>query len=95
MSVSLKDERFNRLLLTCAVTLYHFDDVASFLDKFQHVTNQLACIVRCFLDLEFLKVMLCIGALFGVHLVEPFFDIDNIYCNDIFQTYSCFSTALT
>ena len=52
------------------VTLYHFDD--AFLDKFQHVTNQLACIVRCFLDLEFLKVMLCIGALIGVHLVEPF-----------------------
>ena len=72
MSVSLKDERFNRLPLTCAVTLYYFDDVASFLDKFQHVTNQLACIVRCFLDLEFLKVMLCIGALLGVHLVEPF-----------------------
>ena len=73
MSVSLKDERFNRLLLTCAVTL-HFDDVnvASFLDKFQHVTNQLACIVRCFLDLEYLKVMLCIDALLGVHLVEPF-----------------------
>ena len=40
MSVSLKDEQFNRLPLTCAVTLYHFDDVASFLDKFQHVTNQ-------------------------------------------------------
>ena len=52
MSVSLKDERFNRLLLTCHVC----DDVASFLDKFQHVTNQLACIVRCFLDLKFLKV---------------------------------------
>ena len=66
--VSLKDERFN---LICAVTLYQFDDV-SFLDKFQHVTNQLACIVRCFLELEFLKVMLCIGSLFGVHLVEPF-----------------------
>ena len=49
--------------------VYHCDDVASFLDKFQHVTNQLACIVRCFLDLEFLKVMLCIGALLG----EPFF----------------------
>ena len=46
------------------------------------MTNQLACIVRCFLDLEYLKVMLRIGALLGVHLVEPFFDIDNIYCND-------------
>ena len=52
MSVSLKAERFYCLPLTCAVTLYHFDDVAtSFLDKLQHVTNQLACIVRCFLEL--------------------------------------------
>ena len=91
MSVSLKDEGFNRLPLTCAVTLYHFDDVASFLDKFQHVTNQLACIVRCFLDLEFLKVMLCIGALLGVHLVEPFL----ILTTSTAMTYSCFSTALS
>ncbi|KAI8514440.1 hypothetical protein Bbelb_070310 [Branchiostoma belcheri] len=30
-SVSLKDERFNRLTLTCAVSLYHLNDVASFL----------------------------------------------------------------
>jgi hypothetical protein len=27
-------------------------------------------------------------------LSRAFFDTDNIYCNDIFQTYSCFSTAL-
>ena len=32
----------------------------------------LACIVRCFLDLEFLNVMLCFGALLGAHLVGPF-----------------------
>ena len=51
--------------------LYHFDDV-SFLDRFQHVTYQLACIVRCFIELEFLKVMLCIDALLGVHFMEPF-----------------------
>ena len=29
LSVSLKDERFNRLPLICAVTLYHFDNVVS------------------------------------------------------------------
>ena len=29
VSVSLKDEHFNRLPLTCAVTLYQFDDVVS------------------------------------------------------------------
>ena len=28
LSVSLEDEQFNRLpLITCAITLYHFDDV--------------------------------------------------------------------
>eukprot|EP00058_Branchiostoma_floridae_P002606 XP_002588094.1 hypothetical protein BRAFLDRAFT_87612 [Branchiostoma floridae] len=45
-SVSLKDERFNRLTLTCAISLYHLDDVASYLRKYEHVTNQLASIVR-------------------------------------------------
>lgn len=48
-SVSLKDERFNRLTLTCAVSLYHIEDLAAYLAKYEHVTNQLACIVRYFL----------------------------------------------
>jgi hypothetical protein len=74
-SVSLKDERFNRLTLTCAISLYHVDDVASFLQKYEHVTNQLACIVRCFLELDFLKVMYCAGALIGLHLVEPYLSL--------------------
>jgi len=74
-SVSLKDERFNRLTLTCAIVLYHLDDVTSFLEKFKHVTNQLACIVRCFIDLDFLKVLYCAGALVGLHIVEPFLSL--------------------
>ena len=74
-SVSLKDERFNRLTLTCAITLFHFNDVSTFLEKYEHVTNQLACIVRCFLELDFLKIMYCVGALIGLHLVEPFLSL--------------------
>lgn len=74
-SVSLKDEHFNRLTLTCAVCLYHVDDVMSFLQKYEHVTNQLACIVRCFLELDFLKVIYCAGALIGLHLVEPYLSL--------------------
>ena len=70
-----QDERFNRLTITCAIVLYHIDDVESFLERFEHVTNQLACIVRCFLDLEFLKVLYCAGALIGLHLVEPFLSL--------------------
>jgi len=57
LSVCLKDERFNRLTLTCAVVVHHLDDVTRFLQKFEQVTNQLACIVRCFLELDFMKVM--------------------------------------
>jgi len=71
-SVSLKDERFNRLTLICAISLYHDEDIASFLTKYEHVTNQLACIVRCFLDMDFLKAMYCAGALIGLHIVEPY-----------------------
>ena len=70
-SVSLKDERFNRLRLTCAVGLYHLEDVASFLQKFEHVTNQLTCIV----DLDLFKPMFCAGALIGLHLVQPFLSL--------------------
>ena len=52
--VSLKDEKFNRLTLTCVAAIYHFDDGVSLLDKFQHVNNQLACIVRFLIELDML-----------------------------------------
>ena len=70
-----RDERFNRLTLLCAITLYHLEDVDEYLTKFEHVTNQLACIVRCFLDIDFLKALYCTGALIGLHLVEPFLSL--------------------
>ena len=71
----LQEERFNRLTIACAIVLYHLYDVESFLEKFEHVTNQLACIVRCFMDLDFFKVLYCAGALIGLHLVEPFLSL--------------------
>ena len=63
------------MTLICAISLYHDEDIASFLTKCEHVTNQLACIVRCFLDMDFLKVMYCAGALIGLHLVEPYLSL--------------------
>ena len=74
-SVCLKDWLFNRLTLTCEICLFHLDDVASFLQKYEHFTNQLACIVQCFLDLDFLKVMYCVCALIGLHLVMPYLSL--------------------
>jgi len=88
-SVSLKKERINRLTLTCAISLYHLDDIISFLQKYEHVTNQLACIVRCFVDLDFLRVMYCAGALIGLHLVEPYLSLTT----SAQTTYSKLSTA--
>ena len=69
----MRDEGFNRLNLSCAVILYHIDDVGRFLAEFEYVTNQLGCIVRCFQGIEFLRVMYCVGALIGLHLVELLF----------------------
>ena len=57
------------------MALYHLDDVTQFLQKYEHVTNQLACIVRYFQDVEFLKVSYAVGALIGIHLVEPFLSL--------------------
>ena len=51
----------------CAITLYHLDAVEEYLTEFEHVTNQFACILRCFLDINFLKVLYCACA-----LIEPF-----------------------
>ena len=39
------------------------------------MTNNLACIVRAFEEVEFLKVHLAVGALLGVHLIEPFLSL--------------------
>uniref|UniRef100_A0A0L8HR61 Uncharacterized protein n=1 Tax=Octopus bimaculoides TaxID=37653 RepID=A0A0L8HR61_OCTBM len=42
--VALKNECFNHPILTCTITLYHLDYVTLYLAKYEHVTNQLACI---------------------------------------------------
>ncbi len=72
ISVRLASERFTRFCFLCAVTLHHDKDIVQFLRKFDHVTNNLACIVRCFEDIEFLRVFCIVGALLGIHLIEPF-----------------------
>lgn len=75
LAVGFRKERFNRFVYLCAVILYLDPYIWSFLTKYEHVTNSLACIVRSFEGVEFLKVHLAVGALFGVHLIEPFLAI--------------------
>lgn len=88
---SLKDERFNRLTLACAITVHHLVDVEEFLRKYGQATNQTACIVRRSLDLNFLKVLYITRALISLQLKEPFLDLlcqqHNVqYADPKFQT---------
>ena len=75
ISIKLASERFTRYTYLCAATLHHDKDICAFLRKFDHISNNLACIVRCFEDVEFLRVFCLVGALIGLHLVEPFVKI--------------------
>ena len=65
-------ERFNRYPFVCAAVLHHDEDICRFLQKFDHVTNNLACIVCCFEPVEFLRVFALVEAAVGLHLIEPF-----------------------
>lgn len=75
LAVGFRKERFNRFVYLCGVILYLDPFIWSFLSKYEHVTNNLACIVRAFEEVDFLKVHLAVGALIGIHLVEPFLSL--------------------
>ena len=74
-TVSLRKERFNRFVYLCAVTLHHEADIKGFLEKYDMITNTLACIVRAFQDVEFINVFLVCAAVIGVHLIEPYLSL--------------------
>ena len=70
--MSLRTERFNRYVYMAAAVLHHRTQMHEFLQKFDTITNTLACIMRAFEDVEFLNVFLIVSALIGIHLIEPF-----------------------
>ena len=71
-SIRMASERFTRYTFVCAVLTHHDQDIMSFLHKFENIDNNLACIVRSFESVEFLRVFSLVGALLGLHLIEPF-----------------------
>ena len=75
LAVGFRKERFNRFVYLCGVILYLDPFIWSFLSKYEHDTNNLACIVRSFDKVEFLKINLAVGTLIGVHLIEPFLSL--------------------
>ena len=72
---AFQKQRFNRFVYACALVVHHYDDVRSFLDKYEHVTNSLACIIRPFLEIEGLLIMAISAAVIGQHLVQPFLSL--------------------
>lgn len=83
-TIELKDHRFNRLNDCCMLLLYHLDDIAEYLLKFEHVTNNMAILDRSFVEMaEVLKPIYCATALLGIHILRPFLrlliDTDTTY----------------
>ena len=52
----MKDARFGLLSRCAAIVCYHFDDFCEFLSTHEYVTNNLACLVRDALDMEYIKL---------------------------------------
>ena len=80
-SVQLKKERFNRFAYACTCAVCHMEDLWTFLDKYEHVTNNLVCVLRAFQDVDCLVTFLLVAAILGVHLIEPFLALT--YSNDV------------
>ena len=89
-TISLKDHRFNRLNDCCLVLLYHFDDIAEYLLKFDNVTNNMAILDRSFIDMgDVLKPIFCATALLGHHIMRPFHRL----LVDVNTSYECLLVA--
>ena len=68
-------ERFNSLVYTCLVTNWLDAYVSDFLARYTSITNSLACIIRSFESLGYVRVLSAMGVILGVHLVEPFLSL--------------------
>ena len=71
----LQRERFNSFVYTAAVVLWLDKHVSNFLSRFTNITNNLACIVRSFENLEYIRVMAAVIVVIGVHLLEPYLSL--------------------
>lgn len=71
----LQMERFNSLVWSAATFLRVDPSVTAFLEKFEHITNQLACLVRSFQTLEYIRVLAAVVVSLGSHLILPFISL--------------------
>ena len=68
----MKDARFGLLSLSCAICIFHWSDFNKFLDNHEYITNKLACLVRDGMQHEYVMVIACVCAAYGIHLIIPF-----------------------
>ena len=61
----LQAERFNSFVYCCLMTVYLDQDISNFLEANPNITNSLACIVRAFSGLMYVRILACVGALLG------------------------------
>ena len=69
----MKDSRFGLLSQSCAVCIYNWNDLQLFLDSHSYITNKLAYLIRDGMQRSYVKVVSCVCAAFGVHLILPFY----------------------
>jgi hypothetical protein len=69
---ALKDMRFEALSKCSAILCYHWRDFKQFLSSHDYVTNQLACLVRNALDLEYIPIVTAVISAIGIHVVSPY-----------------------
>ena len=71
----LQKERFNSFIYTALITLFLDKHISKFLNKFTNITNSLACIIRSFESLEYLRVLAAVAVVIGIHLIEPYLSL--------------------
>ena len=71
----LQMERFNSLVYSAATFLQVDPHVTAFLEKFEHITNQLACLVRSFQTLDYVRVLAGVVVALASHLILPFISL--------------------
>ena len=71
----LQMERFNSFVFSAATFLSIDSKVTEFLAKYEHITNQLACLVRSFNTLDYVRVLAAVVVALGSHLILPYISL--------------------
>ena len=69
--------------------------MSSFLAKYQNITNTLACIVRSFEGIDYLRILAAVGVIIGTHLIEPYLSLTSSSTTSWEQLMTVFPTLYT